>query len=116
LSAAAGNATGSTAAGSTAAGAAAGSIAGNAALQAKYRSKLNLDSVLIAIMLALLYGAQLFLVYSVLTATKPVLAEFPGLTPIYLLFICLMFAIETIGCLKVRHSIKQHMHEFAYYD
>ncbi|WP_440954949.1 monomethylamine permease [Methanosarcina sp. Mfa9] len=95
---------------------AAGNITGNAGLQAKYRGKLNLDSVLIAIMLCLLYGAQLFLVYSVLTATKPVLAEFPGLTPIYLLFIGLMFTIETIGCLKVRHSIKQHMHEFRYYD
>lgn len=113
MSAAAGNAAGSTAA---AAGVTASNITGNAALQAKYRSKLNLDSFLIAVMLLLLYGAQLFLVYSVLTATKPVLAEFPGLTPIYLLFIGLMFAIETIGCLKVRHSIKQHMHEFSYYD
>ena|GEM_PF-2049570 len=115
MSATTGKITGNSAA-SGAAGGVAGNITGNAALQAKYRGKLNLDSVLIAIMLCLLYGAQLFLVYSVLTATKPVLAEFPGLTPIYLFFIGLMFTIETIGCLKVRHSIKQHMHEFHYYD
>jgi hypothetical protein len=115
LSAATGKITGNSAT-SGAAGGVAGNITGNAALQAKYRGKLNLDSFLIAIMLFLLYGAQLFLVYSVLIATKPVLVEFPGLTPIYLLFIGLMFTIETIGCLRVRHSIKQHMHEFRYYD
>lgn len=89
------------------------SSAGNAA---RYQSKLNMDSVLIAGMLSLLYVAQLFLVYSVLTATKPVLAEHSILVPVYLVFIGLMFTIETIGCLKVRSSIKQHMHEFRYYE
>ncbi|MDD3041510.1 MAG: monomethylamine permease [Methanosarcinaceae archaeon] len=84
--------------------------------QAKYQSKLNMDSVLIGGMLALLYIAQLFLVYSVLSATRPVLSEHAILVPVYLVFIGLMFTIETIGCLKVRSSLKQHMHEFRYYD
>lgn len=75
-----------------------------------------MDSALIALMLSLLYGVQLFLVYSVFSATKPVLLEFSGLIPVYLLFVGLMFFIETVGCLKVRQSIKQHMHEFRYYD
>ncbi|MCQ1537346.1 monomethylamine permease [Methanosarcina sp. KYL-1] len=75
-----------------------------------------MDSVLIAVMLILLYSVQLFLVYSVFSATKPVLSEYSGLVPVYLLFVGLMFTIETIGCLRVRQSIKQHMHEFRYYD
>ncbi len=95
---------------------AAGNTTVSESLKARYKSKLNMDSFLIVLMLSLLYGVQLFLVYSVFSATKPVLSEFSGLIPVYLLFVGLMFAIETIGCLKVRQSIKQHMHEFRYYD
>lgn len=85
----------------------------NPAMESKYHSKLNGDTVLVVGMLALLVGVEGFIVYKILSETWEIASDFFYL---YLIFIGLIFLIETIGCIRVRESIKTHMFEFKYYD
>jgi len=83
------------------------------ALESKYHSKLNGDTVLIVGMLVLLVGVEGFVLYEVLSETWEIAGNFFYL---YVIFVGLLVVIETIGCLSVRNSIKNHMFEFKYYD
>jgi hypothetical protein len=85
----------------------------NKELESKYHSKLNGDTVLVVGMLALLVGVEGFIIYRILSETWEIASDFFYL---YLIFIGLIVFIETIGCLRVRESIKTHMFEFKYYD
>ncbi len=83
------------------------------ALESKYHSKLNGDTILIVGMIALLVGVEGFVLYKVLSETWEIAGNFFYL---YVIFVGLLVVIETIGCLSVRNSIKKHMFEFKYYD
>lgn len=83
------------------------------ALESKYHSKLNADSLLIVGMLVLLVGVEGFVLYKILAETWEIARDFFYL---YVIFVGLMVVIETIGCLSVRNSIRNHMFEFQYYD
>ncbi|MCC4769731.1 monomethylamine permease [Methanosarcina sp. DH2] len=85
----------------------------NQALESKYHSKLNGDTLLVVGMLALLVGVEGFIIYRILSETWEIASDFFYL---YVIFLGLIFLIETIGCLRVRDSIKNHMFEFKYYD
>jgi hypothetical protein len=54
-----------------------------------------------------------FVLYKILSETWEIAGNFFYL---YVIFVGLMVVIETIGCLSVRNSIKNHMFEFRYYD
>ena len=83
------------------------------ALERKYHSKLNGDTVLVLGMLALLVSVEGFVLYKILSETWEIAGNFFYL---YVIFVGLLVVIETIGCLSVRNSIKKHMFEFRYYD
>ena len=83
------------------------------ALESKYYSKLNGDTILVIGMIALLIGVEGFVIYKVLSETWEIAGSFYYL---YVIFVGLLVVIETIGCLSVRNSIKKHMFEFKYYD
>lgn len=83
------------------------------AMERKYHSKLNGDTVLVIGMLALLVGVEGFIIYRILSETWETAS---GFFYLYVIFIGLIVLIETIGCLRVRESIKNHMFEFKYYD
>jgi hypothetical protein len=83
------------------------------ALERKYHSKLNGDTALVLGMLALLVGVEGFVIYKILSETWEIAGNFFYL---YVIFVGLLVVIETIGCLSVRNSIKNHMFEFRYYD
>ncbi len=83
------------------------------AMESKYYSKLNGDTVLVIGMLALLVGVEGFITYRILSETWEIASDFFYL---YVIFMGLIVSIETIGCLRVRESIKNHMFEFKYYD
>lgn len=85
----------------------------NKELESKYHSKLNGDTLLVIGMLALLVGVEGFIIYRILSETWEIASSFFYL---YIIFIGLIILIETIGCLRVRDSIKTHMFEFKYYD
>ena len=85
----------------------------NKELESKYHSKLNGDTLLVIGMLALLVGVEGFIIYKILAETWEIASSFFYL---YIIFIGLIVLIETIGCLRVRESIKTHMFEFKYYD
>lgn len=85
----------------------------NQALERKYHSKLTGDTALVVGMLTLLICAEGFIIYRILSETWEIASSFFYL---YVIFIGLIILIETIGCLKVRESIKTHMFEFKYYD
>lgn len=85
----------------------------NKELESKYHSKLNGDTLLVVGMLALLVGVEGFIIYRILSETWEIASSFFYL---YVIFIGLIILIETIGCLRVRESIKTHMFEFEYYD
>lgn len=85
----------------------------NREMESKYHGKLNGDTGLILGMLALLVGVEGFIIYKILSETWEIAGDFFYL---YLIFIGLIVLIETIGCLRVRESIKTHMFEFKYYD
>ncbi|MCQ1537117.1 monomethylamine permease [Methanosarcina sp. KYL-1] len=82
-------------------------------MEKKYHSKLNGDSVLVVGMLALLIGVELFVIGKIVGATWEIASNFYYL---YVIFFGLIVVVETIGCLRVRDSIKKHMFEFTYYD
>ncbi len=85
----------------------------NPEMESKYHSKLKGDSVLVAGMLVLLVGVELFVIGKILMATWEIASSFFYL---YVIFFGLIVGVETIGCLRVRDSIKKHMFEFTYYD
>lgn len=85
----------------------------NQAMESKYYSKLNGDTGLIIGMLLLLVGVEGFVLYKVLSETWEISGNFFYL---YIIFVGLVIGIETVGCLSVRQSIKNHMFEFKYYD
>ncbi|WP_440946294.1 monomethylamine permease [Methanosarcina sp. T3] len=83
------------------------------AMESKYQSKLNGDTVLVVGMLALLVGVEGFVIYKIFAETWEIVS---GFSYLYVIFLGLIVSIETIGCLRVRKSIKNHMFEFKYYD
>ncbi len=83
------------------------------AMESKYHSKLNGDTILVVGMLALLVGVEGFIIYMILSETWEIAS---GFFYLYVIFMGLIVTIETIGCLRVRDSIKNHMFEFKYYD
>ncbi len=85
----------------------------NQAMKSKYHRKLNGDTVLVVGMLALLVSVEGFIIYKILAETWEIAGNFFYL---YVIFVGLIIVIETIGCLSVRESIKNHMFEFKYYD
>ena len=85
----------------------------NQAMKSKYHRKLNGDTVLVVGMLALLVSVEGFIIYKILAETWEIAGNFFYL---YVIFVGLIVVIETIGCLRVRESIKNHMFEFKYYD
>lgn len=85
----------------------------NQAEKSKYHRKLNGDSALIVGMLILLISVEVFLFYKILIETWEIAKSFYYL---YVIFVGLIGIIETIGCLSVRKSIRNHMFEFEYYD
>ena len=85
----------------------------NQAMKSKYHRKLNGDTVLVVGMLALLVSVEGFIIYKILAETWEIAGNFFYL---YVIFVGLIVVIETIGCLSVRESIKNHMFEFKYYD
>lgn len=82
-------------------------------MKSKYHSKLNGDTVLVVGMLALLVGVEGFIIYRILSETWEIAS---GFFYLYVIFMGLIVSIETIGCLRVRESIKNHMFEYKYYD
>lgn len=82
-------------------------------MKSKYHRKLNGDTVLVVGMLVLLVGVEGFIIYKILAETWEIAGNFFYL---YVIFVGLIVVIETIGCLRVRESIKNHMFEFKYYD
>jgi hypothetical protein len=82
-------------------------------MKSKYHRKLNGDTVLVVGMLALLVSVEGFIIYKILAETWEIAGNFFYL---YVIFVGLIVVIETIGCLSVRESIKNHMFEFKYYD
>lgn len=64
-------------------------------------------------MLVLLVSVEGFIIYKILAETWEIAGNFFYL---YVIFVGLIVVIETIGCLRVRESIKNHMFEFKYYD
>ena len=85
----------------------------NHAMKSKYHRKLNGDTVLVVGMLVLLVSVEGFIIYKILAETWEIAGNFFYL---YVIFVGLIVVIETIGCLRVRESIKNHMFEFKYYD
>ncbi|WP_445475772.1 monomethylamine transporter [Methanococcoides methylutens] len=84
--------------------------------EALYHNKLKQDAGVIILVLGLLYFSETYIVYNILSTLW---GEVPGLGtiwPIYIVFYLLLIGIETIGCLRVYNSIKEHMFDFEYYD
>ncbi|WP_319506179.1 monomethylamine permease [uncultured Methanolobus sp.] len=82
--------------------------------EAKYKGAFAKDTYLIAGAIALLITIEGYVVYNVLSLSGSVVS--PAIRGIYIVFFLLVVGIETIGYWQVRHSIKQHMFEFKYYD
>ncbi|WP_406655960.1 monomethylamine permease [Methanolobus sp. ZRKC2] len=86
----------------------------DAVKEAKYKDGLRKDTYLIAGAILLLIFVEGYVVYTILSYAGSAVSS--GIMGLYILFFLLVVAIETIGYWKVRHSIKQHMYEFRYYD
>lgn len=84
--------------------------------EAYYQSKLKQDAGVIAVLLGLLYFSETFIVYKILSLLWGVIPELSLIWPIYIIFFVLLIGIETIGCVGVYNSIKEHMYDFEYYD
>lgn len=83
-------------------------------IEAKYNGAFVKDTYLIVGAIALLIAVEGFVVYTVLSNAGSVVP--PLIRGIYVLFFGLVVVIETIGYWQVRHSIRQHMFDFEYYD
>lgn len=82
--------------------------------EAKYEDGLRKDTYLIVGAILLLILVEGYVVYTVLSYAGSAVSS--GIIGLYILFFLLVVGIETIGYWQVRHSLKQHMHEFRYYD
>ncbi|MDW7732438.1 MAG: monomethylamine permease [Methanolobus sp.] len=82
--------------------------------ETKYDDGLRKDTYLIVGAIALLIIVEGYVVYTVLSyAGSAVSSSIIGL---YILFFLMIVFVETIGYWQVRHSLKQHMQEFGYYE
>lgn len=86
--------------------------------EALYNNKLKQDAGIIALILGLLYFSETFIVYKILSVIlgSGAVPEANALLPVYLIFVVLLLGFETIGCIRVYNSIKEHMYDFNYYD
>ncbi|WP_256623812.1 monomethylamine permease [Methanolobus chelungpuianus] len=82
--------------------------------QAKYDQGLQKDTYLIVGAIALLIVVQGYVVYTILSYAGPAVSA--SIRALYIVFFLLVISIETVGYWQVRKSLKQHMHEFRYYD
>lgn len=82
----------------------------------KYHSDLRKDAGIIILVLGLLFFSETFVFYRIMTTLWDAVPEVQLLFPVYLLFLILLLGIETIGCITVYKSIKEHMYDFNYYD
>lgn len=82
--------------------------------QAKYDQGLQKDTYLIVGAIALLILVEGYVVYTILSYAGPAVSA--SVRGLYIVFFLLVVGIETIGYWQVRKSLKQHMHEFRYYD
>ena len=84
--------------------------------EAYYHSKLKQDGGVIVVLLGLLYFSETFIAYKILSLLWGTVPELGMIWPIYIIFFVLLLGIETIGCIRVYTSIKEHMFDFEYYD
>ncbi len=84
--------------------------------EVKYNSKLKQDAGVILLVLGLLYFSELFIFYRIISTIWGTVDGLATIFPFYLLFLVLLLGIETIGCVQVYKSIKEHMFDFEYYD
>ncbi|MBP2029787.1 hypothetical protein J2755_000707 [Methanohalophilus levihalophilus] len=82
----------------------------------KYAGKLKADAGIVVLLLGILYFSESYIVYNILTTVWADVPEAATILPAYILFFVLLIGIETVGCLKVYGSIKEHMYTFEYYD
>ncbi|WP_292466601.1 monomethylamine permease [Methanolobus sp.] len=82
--------------------------------EAKYKGAFAKDTYLIVGAIALLIVVQGYVVFTILSAAGSAVS--PAIRGIYVVFFVLVVGIETLGYWQVRHSIKQHMFDFKYYD
>ncbi|MBN2110424.1 MAG: monomethylamine permease [Methanosarcinaceae archaeon] len=80
----------------------------------RYKSGLMKDTYLIIGAILLLIAVEGYVVYMILYYAGSAVPSW--IMIVYLVFFLLALGIESIGYWQVRHSIKQHMHEFRYYD
>ncbi|WP_440952114.1 monomethylamine transporter [Methanococcoides sp. FTZ1] len=84
--------------------------------EALYNNKLKQDAGVILVVLGLLYFSETYIVYNILSILWGEVPELGSIWPIYIVFYLLLIGIETIGCVRVYNSIKEHMFDFNYYD
>jgi hypothetical protein len=86
--------------------------------EALYNNKLKQDAGVIILLLGLLYFSETFIVYRIVSVIwrSGEVPEITTVLPLYIIFIVLLLGIETIGCIRVYKSIKEHMYDFKYYD
>ncbi|MDY0386784.1 MAG: monomethylamine permease [Methanolobus sp.] len=82
--------------------------------ETKYNKAFAKDTYLIVGAITLLIAVQGYVVFTVLSTAGSVVS--PAIRAIYVVFFVLLVGIETMGYWQVRHSIKQHMFDFKYYD
>jgi hypothetical protein len=84
--------------------------------ETKYHNDLKKDAGIIVLVLGLLFFSETFVFYTVMSTLWDAVPEVRTLFPVYLLFLVLLLGIETIGCIRVYNSIKEHMYDFKYYE
>ncbi|WP_135604733.1 monomethylamine transporter [Methanococcoides sp. NM1] len=84
--------------------------------EALYHNKLKQDGGVILLVLGLLYFSETYIVYNILSILWGEVPALGTIWPIYIVFYLLLIGIETIGCVRVYNSIKEHMFDFEYYD
>ncbi len=82
--------------------------------EAKYKGAFAKDTYLIVGAIALLIIVEGFVVFTILSEAGSAVPS--SIRIIYYVFFALVIGIESIGYMQVRHSIKQHMFDFRYYD
>ncbi|WP_135612614.1 monomethylamine transporter [Methanococcoides sp. AM1] len=83
---------------------------------AKYVRKLRGDAGVVVLLLIIMYFSEIFILYKTITTLWGKIPELSVILPLYIIFLILLLSIETIGCLRVYNSIKEHMYSFNYYD
>ncbi|MEL4304742.1 monomethylamine transporter [Methanococcoides sp. LMO-2] len=82
----------------------------------KYHNDLKKDAGIIIVVLGLMFFSEIFVFYKIISTLWDAVPEVQTIFPVYLLFLILLLSIETIGCITVYKSIKEHMYDFNYYD